>query len=319
MSNARHPGGATTAAARASGFEARLRAGHFVLTAEVNPPVSSDRSHLLQRAIPLRDLVDAVNLTDGASAHAHMSAMTAAGILTQNGIEPILQFTCRDRNRIALQSDLLGAATLGIRNLLIVRGDDPGAGDQPQAKPVFDLDSRALIETAVALRDRHELPSGRKMEGAAGFFIGAADTPLDPPADWTPVALKSKIAAGAEFAQTQFCMDTRIVGRYMRRLADEGITERLFILIGVAPLPSAGAAHWILDHLPGSIIPDETVTRLERAADPRAEGRRICVDLLHELSDIPGVSGAHIMAPRNPDAIAEVIAAAGLGPSRHAS
>ena len=156
------------------------------------------------------------------------------------------------------------------------------------------------------------------MEGAAGFFIGAADTPLDPPADWTPVALHSKIAAGAEFAQTQFCMDPRIVRRYLRRLADEGITERLFMLIGVAPLPSAGAAHWIREHLPGSIIPDAIVARLERAGDPKTEGRRICVDLLHELSDIPGVSGAHIMAPRNHEAIAEVIAAAGLGPSRRA-
>ena len=167
--------------AAVSGFEAKLRAGHFVITAEIAPPLSSDRQHLLERAIPLARLADAVNITDGASARVHMSAVTAAGILVHHGIEPILQFTCRDRNRIALQSDLLGAAALGVRNLLLLTGDDPRAGDQPDAKPVFDLDSCALIKTAVAIRDKNELPSGRKIAGHADFFVGVADTLLDPP------------------------------------------------------------------------------------------------------------------------------------------
>jgi methylenetetrahydrofolate reductase (NADPH) len=237
-----------------------------------------------------------------------MSALTAAGILVRHGVEPILQFTCRDRNRIALQGDLIGAAALGIQNLLILTGDDPCAGDQPDAKPVFDLDSRRLIETAVAIRDRNELPSGRKVAGRVDFFIGVADTPLDPPADWTPAALQRKIAAGAQFAQTQFCLDPGIVRRYMKRLAEEGIPARLFVLIGIAPLPSARSALWIREHLPGSIIPDALVDRLERAGDPKAEGKRICIDLLHELAQIAGVSGAHIMAPHNHGAIAEVIA-----------
>jgi len=242
-----------------------------------------------------------------------MSAVTAAGILVHHGIEPILQFTCRDRNRIALQSDLLGAAALGVRNLLLLTGDDPRAGDQPDAKPVFDLDSCALIKTAVAIRDENELPSGRKIAGHADFFVGVADTPLDPPADWAPISLRNKIAAGAQFAQTQFCMDPGIARRYVKRLAEEGIIERLFVLIGIAPLASARSALWIREHLPGSIIPDALVDRLARAGDPIAEGKRICVDLLHELSEITGVSGAHIMAPRNQGTIAEVIAESRLG------
>ena len=290
------------------GFEAKLRVGEFAITAEISPPLSSDPQDLLQRAMPLAGLADAVNITDGASARVHLSALAAAAILIRQGVEPILQLTCRDRNRIALQSDLLGAAALGIRNLLILTGDDPRAGDQPDAKPVFDLDSRKLIETAVAIRDRYELPTGRKVAGGAKYFIGVADSPLDPPAGWAPVALKNKIAAGAQFAQTQFCMDAAIARRYVERLAEEGITERFFVLIGIAPLPSARTALWMREHLPGSIIPDWLIDRLARAPDPKAEGKRICIELLQELTQMPVVSGAHIMAPRNQGAIAEVIA-----------
>jgi len=288
-------------------FEAKLRAGEFVITAEISPPLSSDPEDLLQRTMPLARLADAVNITDGASARVHMSALAAAGILVRHGVEPILQLTCRDRNRIALQSDLLGAAALGVRNLLILTGDDPSAGDQPETKAVFDLDSRKLIETAVKIRDRQELPNGRKVAGHADFFIGVADTPLDPPAGWAPVSLQNKIAAGAQFAQTQFCMDAAIVRRYMNRLAEEGIVEGLFVLIGIAPLPSARTALWMRQHLPGSIIPDSLIDRLARAADPKAAGKRICIELLQELTQIPAVTGAHIMAPRNHNAIAEVI------------
>ena len=190
-----------------------------MITAEITPPVSCNREDLLAKALPLKGLADAVNVTDGAGARAHLGAHGGRTILLANGIEPVLQLTCRDRNRLALQSDLLGAAALGIRNLLVLRGDDPTAGDQPDAKPVFDLDSGALIETAVGIRERGELPSGRKVTGKADFFIGAADMPIDPPKDWQPKSLKGKIAAGAQFAQTQFCMDIEIVRRYVARLA----------------------------------------------------------------------------------------------------
>jgi methylenetetrahydrofolate reductase (NADPH) len=291
-------------------LQSKLQSGRFVITAEISPPVSSDPEHLLQKAMPLAGLADAINITDGASARVHMSAVAAAGILVRHGGEPILQMTCRDRNRIALQGDLLGAAALGIRNLLILTGDDPRAGDQPETKPVFDLDSRRLIETAVGIRDRHELPNGRRISGNADFFIGVADTPLDPLADWKPVSLQNKIAAGAQFAQTQFCMDAAIARRYMNRLVENGITERLFVLIGIAPLPSVQTALWMREHLPGSIIPDALIDRLAGARDPKAAGKRICIEMLHELAQISAVSGAHIMAPRNQGAIAEVIAAA---------
>jgi methylenetetrahydrofolate reductase (NADPH) len=287
-----------------------LASGRFVITAEVTPPVSCNRDDLLAKALPLKGLADAVNVTDGAGARAHMGALASAVVLLQSGIEPVLQLTCRDRNRLALQSDLLGAATLGIRNLLMLRGDDPSAGDQPETKPVFDLDSRALIETAVGIRERGELPSHRKVTGKANFFIGAADMPIDPPAGWMPKGLKDKIAAGAQFAQTQFCMDIDVVKRYVARLAEHKLTSKIGILIGVVPLRSGRSARWIKQHLYGAIIPDAMVDRLECAGDAAAEGKQICADFIEQLSQVPGVAGAHIMAPNNEEAIPDVIAKA---------
>jgi methylenetetrahydrofolate reductase (NADPH) len=219
-----------------------------------------------------------------------------------------LQLTCRDRNRIAIQGELMGAAALGVRNLLLLRGDDPTAGDQPDAKPVFDLDSRTLTETARAIRDGR-LPHGAKVDGGAPFFIGAADIPIDPPPGWQPDGLKAKVAAGAQFIQTQFCMDTAVVRRYAARLAEAGL-GRVFLLVGVNPLRSAKSAAWMRRHLFGTIIPEAMVARLEQARDAAAEGRKICVETIEELSLIPGVAGVHIMAPGNVAAIPEVIASA---------
>jgi methylenetetrahydrofolate reductase (NADPH) len=291
----------------ASGLERRLRAGTFAITAEIVPPLSCDPEDLLRKARPLEGLADAVNVTDGAGAHVHLGAVTAATLLRAAGIEPILQLTCRDRNRIALQSELIAAAAAGVHNLLLLTGDKPDAGDQPDAKPVFDLDSLKLMETARAIRDRGELPSGRKVAGSAAFFLGAADLPVDPPAGWRPDGLRRKVAAGAQFVQTQFCMDAGVVSRYAARLREEGLD--VFLLIGVAPLRSARSAHWMRKHLYGTIIPEEMVGRLEQAADPQAEGCRICVELLQQLAEIPGVAGAHVMAPNNEAAVPEVIAA----------
>lgn len=290
-------------------FTASLSSGRFVVTAEVNPPVAVDQVALLERALPLKGLVDAVNLTDGAAARASMSALAAAAILRQQGIETILQLTCRDRNRLALQGDILGAAALGIRNFLLLTGDDPAAGDQPDSKPVFDLNSTSLMATAAAIRDRGELPSGRKIEGSAELCLGSADVPVDPAPDWSPAKLVEKIAAGSQFAQTQFCMDEGVVRRYTQRLNDHGLLEHFRLLIGVAPLASARSARWMRANLFGTIIADDVIDRLDRAANPRAEGCRICVDYLHRLTEIPGVAGAHIMAPLNETAVPEVVAA----------
>ena len=288
----------------------KLQAGRFVLTAEVTPPISADRSDLIAKALPLKDLADAVNVTDGAGARAHMSAVTAATLLAQAGIEPILQLTCRDRNRIALQSELLAAAACGVNNLLMLRGDDPSVGDQPDAKPVFDLDARRLLETARRLRDSGELPTGRKIGGRCEFFLGAADTPVDPPPGWKPEALLAKIAAGAQFVQTQFCMDAGLVRRYLERLSESGVSPLPFMLIGVAPLRSARSARWMKERLFGTVIPDAFVERLEKSSDPEAEGIRICAETIQLLSEIPQVAGCHIMAPGHDEAVPPVIAAA---------
>jgi methylenetetrahydrofolate reductase (NADPH) len=288
----------------------KLLSHRFVITAEVTPPVSADRNELLAKALPLKGLADAVNVTDGAGARPHLGSVTAAAMLVEAGIEPVLQLTCRDRNRIALQSDLMSAAASGVRNLLMLRGDDPSAGDQPDAKPVFDLDSRALLETARRLRDTGELPSGRKVSGRADFFLGSADNPIDPPPGWQPNALNVKLAAGAQFVQTQFCMDAGVARRYMARLDEAGLAGKLSFLIGIVPLRSAKSARWIKEKLFGAIIPDAIVERMERAADPAAEGRRICIEMVRELSDIPHVAGVHIMAPGNDAAVPDIITAA---------
>ena len=292
-------------------FQDRLRQDgphrRFAMTAEIAPPVAFDGQELVRKALALKGLADAVNVTDGAGARAHMAALAAARLLLDVGVEPVLQLTCRDKNRIALQSELMGAAALGIKNLLILTGDDPKAGDQPDTKPVFDVDSRTLMETARRLRDAGTLPTGRKVEGKAEFFIGAADMPIDPPAGWQPKSLLGKVEAGAQFAQTQFCMDAAIVRRYIGVLEAAGITKQLAILIGVNPLRSAKSAAWMKSHLYGTIIADAYIARLEKAAEPAREGIAICVELIQELSTIPGVAGVHIMAPGNDAAIPEVI------------
>jgi len=293
-----------------SGLARRLAAGAFVLTAEVVPPASCAPADLLRKALPLSGHADAVNVTDGAGARAHMGATAAAAILALNGIEPILQLACRDRNRIALAGELMGAAALGIRNLLLLRGDDPAAGDQKEAKPVFDLDSRALVEMTRAMRDDGALPHGQAIAGAPRFFLGVADAPLDPPPGWSPTSLAAKVAAGAQFAQTQFCMDVGVVRRYVARLREAGLADRIFLLIGVCPLRSARSAHWMRQNLPGTVIPDAFIARLDDATDPGREGVAICLDVIAELAGMPGVAGVHVMAPGNDAVVPDVLAEA---------
>jgi methylenetetrahydrofolate reductase (NADPH) len=293
-----------------SGLLKKLQAGEFVVTAEITPPVSTDPAEFLQRAMPLKGLVTAINVTDGAGARVHLSSLVAANFLVQAGIEPIFQMTCRDRNRLALQGDLIGASALGIHNILVLAGDDPKLGDQPEAKAVFDLNSRDLLAMAAKMRAEHKLPTGVEIKGKLHLVLGAADVPVDPPADWNPKGLFAKAEAGADFVQTQFCMDAGVVRRYAARLLELGF--RLPILIGVAPIPSAKSARWMREKLFGTLIPDATVERLEKAADPKEEGARICIELLQELAEIPGIAGAHVMAPQNFSQIPRVIADSGV-------
>src|SRR5581483_4250173 len=200
----------------------------------------------------------------------------------------------------------------------MLRGDDPSAGDQPEAKAVFDLDPRSLLSTARRLRDSGELPTGRKVSGKFDFFLGSADNPIDPPPGWNPTGLQSKIDAGAQFVQTQFCMDAGVLRRYMARLAEQSMTAKLSFLIGVVPLRSAKSARWIKEKLFGAIIPDPLVDRMENARDPLAEGARICTDVIREMAGIPGVAGVHIMAPGNEAAVPDIIKTVQAGIGRFA-
>ncbi len=257
-----------------SGLREKLASGHFAITAEVAPPASADPEGLLARVRPLVGFVDAVNVTDAASARAAMGALAGAAILVREGIEPILQITCRDRNRIAIQGDLLGAAALGIRNILALAGDDPKAGDQPDAKPVFDLNTTALYR-----HGRRDARQGRaavrpRDRGQGRFLLGAADAPIDPQPGWEPKGLKAKMDAGAEFAQTQFCMDIGVVRRYAARLTEAGILPKLKMLIGVTPFSSAKSAIWMREKLFGTIIPESMIKRMERPPIRRPRARR---------------------------------------------
>ncbi len=300
-------------ASRSDGaLEATLRAGRFAVTAETSPPDAASAAVVLDRVAALDGAVDAVNVTDGSGANAHMSALAAAAIIAANGIEPVLQFTTRDRNRIALQGDLLGAAALSIPNILCLHGDEAAAGDQPAATAVRDIDSRGLMAMARQMRDEARFPSGRAIDPAPRLFIGAADAPREPDAAFGTDGLAAKVAAGADFFQTQYVFDAAMLGRYMARLTDAGLTRRAYFLIGLGPFASAKAARWMNENLHGVNVPDAIISRIAGAADERAEGRRICVELIQQFREIPGVHGVHLMGPRQERAIVEIIRAAGV-------
>ena len=291
-----------------SELKARVAAGTFVITAEIVPPLSAGPDRLLKEAATLGDKVTAINVTDAAAGRTTMSSFAAAAILAAKGFEPILQVTCRDRNRISLAGDLIGAAAQGIRNVLILRGDDPKGGDQPEAKPVFDFETADLMTMARNMRDAGELPSGRKIDPAPDLFLGAADVPREPDENWKAEPLLRKLDSGAGFLQTQFGFDLEIVRKYIARLNDEGITERAGVIIGVGPIRSAKSARWMNDNLFGVTVPEATIARLEGADDQHAEGKKICAELIAGLREIKGVAGAHIMAPaQGPHDIAEVL------------
>ena len=296
-------------------LEQVLRAGDFAITAETGPPDSVDPADVLARAGCLKGLADAVNVLDGAGARAHLSPLATAAILAQAGIEPVLQFTMRDRNRLALEADVLGAAALGVHSLLCLTGDSVEAGDQPEAKPVFDLKSNEFMALVRTMRDEATLPGGRRLSTPPRLLIGGADAPREPQAGAAPTSLQAKTDAGADFFQTQFCFDMAMLRRYLAWLGDFGILERTAIIVGIGPLKSARSARWMNENLFGVHIPDAVIARLDGAGDPQDEGIRICVELIEELRGIEGVAGAHLMAPHGEQACAEAIARSGLRPS----
>jgi methylenetetrahydrofolate reductase (NADPH) len=292
-------------------LQEKTRANEFVVTAEIVPAAAGGSSKLVREAEVLKGLVDAINVTDGAGASTALSSAAASAILAANGFEPVLQLTCRDRNRLALCADMLGASAQGISNLLILTGDDPSKGDQPDAKPVFDLDSGELMRIARAMRDDAVLPNGKSIDEAPDFFLGVADVPIDPPEGWEPKGLLAKMDNGAQFAQTQFCFDPEIASRYISTLRARGITDRLSIILGIGPIASARSARWMDENLYGVSMPESVIARLEASGDGPAqklEGIQICRELLAEYRNMDGVAGVHIMAPAaSATAIAQVL------------
>jgi methylenetetrahydrofolate reductase (NADPH) len=293
-------------------FERVLRAGAFAVTAELAPPDSADPGEVYARARIFDGYVDAINATDGSGANCHMSSLGVCALLTRVGYAPIMQISCRDRNRIAIQGDILGAAAMGVCNVLCLTGDGVQAGDHPQAQPVFDLDSISLLDLARTLRDEHRFRSGRKLTFAPRVLLGAAENPSALPHAWRPQRLLKKIAAGAQFIQTQYCFEPRLLREFLQQLRDLGAENRVFLLIGVGPLRSAKAAEWMRQHVPGIHVPDAIIERLRGAQDQAREGRNICVELIQEYHSMPGVHGVHVMAYRQEESVAEVFERSGV-------
>lgn len=299
-----------------SRLERVLRSGRFAVTAELNPPDSSDPQEVYEAALVLSQVCDAINATDASGANCHMSSVAICALLTRAGYEPVYQVSCRDRNRIAIQGDVLGAAAMGVRNVLCLTGDDVTAGDQPQAKRVFDFDSIQLLRTICIMREKGIFLSGRKLTVPPRFFLGAASNPFVPPFDGRILRLSKKIEAGANFIQTQYCYDVPRFRRFMEQVRDLGLHERAYILVGVGPLRSERAAEFMRTKVPGVYIPDEIVDRLRKTPKERkqAEGKQICVEIIQEVREISGVAGVHVMAYRQEELVAEIIEEAGLLP-----
>ena len=293
-----------------------LHEGHFVVTAELTSSDSPDPAAIWRRAEVLRGVVDAVNCTDNTSAHVHLSALAAAHLLVEKDLEPIMQMTVRDRNRLGLQADLLGAAALGIQNLVLMSGDDVTAGDQPEARRIYDIDSIQLLEVARGMRDRGVYLSGRRLEAPPSFFIGAVENPFAPPLDFRPLRLQKKVAAGAQFVQTQLVFDLEIFPAFMARVRDLGLMEKVFVIPSVGIPRSARGARFMQEKVPGLHVPEAIVKRLEGVppAQQAEEGIRIAVELVAGLRDIAGVAGVHLIGIKWEEGVVRVAHDAGLLP-----
>lgn len=295
-----------------SRLERVLRRGWFAVTAELNPPDSADPMDVLKAAEPLRDVADAINATDASGANCHMSSMGICSILSRVGLGVVLQISCRDRNRIAIQGDVLGAAAMGVGNILCLTGDGVGVGDQPGAKPVFDFDSVSLLRALKTMRDENTFLSGRKLTTSPRIFLGAAENPCVPPYEWRANRLKKKVRAGADFIQTNYVYDVDSFRRFMVKVRDMGLHEDAFILVGVGPIGSPKTARWMRANVPGIHIPDALIERLERAEKPGLEGKKICIELVQQIREIEGVAGIHVMAYRREHLVGEIIEETGV-------
>jgi len=303
-----------------SNLERRLAAGDFAVTAEVGPPRGPDPADVKKKAGILRGVADAYNVTDNQTAVVRMSSIAASKILLQEGLEPVMQIVCRDRNRIAIQSDLLGAWALGIRNVLCLSGDHQSAGaggklkGHPGAKNVYDIDSIQLISVVKGLRDQAIQEGGDSISPAAPFFIGAAWTPLGPPEKFRTIRLAKKINAGANFIQTQAVYDIKHFAEAVRRAEDMGLTDRAAILPGIIVPRSAGMLKYMNANVPGVEVPEEMIRRMKDAADPRTEGIEITLELIEAVKNLSGIKGVHLQAIEAEELLPDIIRSAGLLP-----
>ena len=293
-------------------FKEKIESGTFIVCGEIGPPKSCDGDVIREKSKYFKGVVDAVNITDNQTAIVRLSSIASAKILLEVGVEPIMQMTCRDRNRIAIQSDLLGAAALGIHNVLCLTGDYQKFGDQPEAKGVFDLDSVQLIATAAKMNSGLLL-SEQEMKKAPDFFIGAAANPFAEPFEMRLIRLHKKVKAGARFIQTQPVFDMDIFTRWMEKVVEMGLHEKCAILAGVMPVKSVKALYHMKKEVPGVKINDEYINRLENASDPKEEGIKIAIEMIQALQKIKGVRGIHIMPVMWESITPVIVKEAGLG------
>jgi methylenetetrahydrofolate reductase (NADPH) len=292
----------------------RLASGGFAVTAEISPPRGASTENITKAAEALRDWVDAVNVTDNQGSNVRLASWAGSLAVQAAGLEPVMQMTCRDRNRIALQSDLLGASALGIRNILVMTGDHPKFGDHPGAKPVFDLDSVQLLWALREMRDQHVLLSGRRLDPAPDCFLGAVENPFAPPVPFRAERLGKKVTAGAQFVQTQFVFDVPAFARWMVQVRDLGLHERCAVLAGVGAVRSIRALDYMRNHVPGVEVPDQAYQRL-RAVPPdetAAEGVKLAAEIIQQVAEIPGVAGVHLLVAGNERAVPDILDEAGI-------
>jgi len=291
-----------------------LENGEFVVTAELGPPRSCDEGLVEKKAALLKGSVDAVNLTDNQTSIVRLSSLAASVLVQQQGLEAILQMTCRDRNRLALQSDLLGAAALGLKNLLCLTGDHQCFGNHPQAKNVFDLDAVQLLSMVKTMCEEGKFLSGEDMKKAPALFLGAAANPFAEPLDLRLMRLEKKIKAGAAFIQTQPVFDLEKFKLWMEKVRERGLHEKAYILAGLMPIRSVKMLNFMRENVPGVVIPEVLSREIEEARDPGEAGINYCSRMIGELKKIKGVAGVHLMAVEWEKAVPEMVSRAGLLP-----
>ncbi len=297
-----------------SNLEKLLSQGEFVVCGEMGPPQSADGDVIRRKVSYFKGYVDAVNLTDNQTAIVRMSSIAAAAILLEQGLEPVIQMTCRDRNRIMQQSDILGASALGIKNVLCLSGDHQIFGNHSGAKNVYDIDSIQLVQMVKNMRDEKVFLSGDEIKAPPKMFVGAAANPFGDPFEFRVIRLAKKIAAGADFIQTQAIFDVGRFKKWMQMVRDRGLHEKVSILAGVLPVKSAGALRYMKNKVSGMTVPDELIDRMNKAEDPKKEGVKICIEIIEQVREIEGIKGIHMMPVMWESITSEVVEGAGLLP-----